>query len=214
MATRPVFVPEMGGKSLVSEIPIDFKWNPGMAPSQKKKNIVALHEAAKQRGLYQLLEISSKSEEEVGRRLSAFSLKLDVGETNAYLECVYQASKVFREGGPYLDLLFVSPREAKKDPRLRNSGDLIRFELEGKHFPLSPKSAFYDWLYIKALVPHLDWIRKRVPYRGFTDIEFNPKRSINCQARAFAELIALQERGELNRAQEDFAYFANLLPAV
>ena len=214
MATRPVFVPENVGKFLVSEVPVDFKWNPGMAPSQKKKNIVALHEAANERGLHQLLEISSKSEEEVGRRLSAFSLKLQVGDVNTYLECAYQGSKVFREGGPYHDLFQVTPREAKKDPRLRSSGDLIRFEFEGEHFPLSPKNAFYDWLYIKALVPHLEWIRERVTHKGFTDIEFNPKKSINCQARAFAELVALEERGEISRAQEDFSYFSSLLPAI
>lgn len=214
MATRPVFVPEAGGEFLVSEVPVDFKWNPGMAPSQKKKNIVALHEAARKKGLYQLLEISSKSEEEVGRRLSAFSLKLDVGDSEAYLECAYQASKVFRDGGPYLDLLLTSPREAKKDPRLRSSGELVRFEFEGKRFPISPKNAFYDWLYIKALVPHLDWIRNRVSYKGFTDIEFNPKKSINCQARAFAELVALQERGEIDRVRKDFSYFSDLLPAI
>lgn len=214
MATRPVFVPENVGNFLVSEIPVDFKWNPGMAASQKKKNIVALHEAAKERGLYQLLEISSKSEEEVGRRLSAFSLKLQVGDITTYLECAYQASKVFRDGGPYHDLLHMTPRDAKKDPRLRGSGDLIRFEFEGQHFPLSPKNAFYDWLYIRALVPHLEWIRERVTHKGFTDIEFNPKKSINCQARAFAELVALEERGKVSKSQEDFSYFSSLLPAI
>mgnify|MGYP000628051707 CR=1 FL=1 len=214
MATRPVFVPQEVGTFLVSEVPIDFKWNPGMAPSQKKKNIAALHLAARERGFKHLLEISSKSEEEVGRRLSAFSLKIKVGDIDTYLECAYQSSKVFREGGPYRDLLHVKPREAKKDPRLQSSGDLVAFDFEGERFPLSPKNAFYDWLYIKALAPHLDWILDRVVYEGFTDIEFNPKKSINCQARAFAELLALSERGKIQEAQQDFSLFASLLPAV
>lgn len=214
MATRPVFVPEEKGQFLVSEVAIDFKWNPGMAPSQKKKNIVALHAAAKEKGLVRLLEISSKSEDEIGRRLSAFNLKLEASTVITYLECAYQGSKAFREGGPYTDLFNVSPRVAKKDPRLRTSGELIHFEFEGKKYPLSPKNAFYDWLYIRTLIPHQVWIREKISYQGFTDIEFNPKKSINCQARAFAELTAIIERGDLERVREDFSYFSDLLRAI
>lgn len=211
MATRPVFVPQKKGRLLVSEVPIDFKWNPGMAASQKKKNIKALHEAAKHRNLDRLLEISSKSEDEVGRRLSAFSLKLQIEDRLIPFECAYQGSKVFRHGGPYTDLFMLLPREAKKDSRLRNSGDLIDFEFLGEKFPLSPKNAFYDWLYIRTLFPHRLWISGKVSYQGYTDIEFNPVKSINCQARAFAELMALADRGQLERASEDFSYFASLL---
>ena len=194
MATRPVFVPQNNGKFLVSEVPIDFKWNPGMAASQKKKNVVALHAAAKSRGLDRLLEISSKSEEEVGRRLSAFSLKLKIGDNEVPLESAYQGSKVFRHGGPYTDIFMLSPRDAKKEPKLRNSGELIGFEFEGEQYPLSPKNAFYDWLYIRTLVRHQSWISENVSYQGFTDIEFNPAKSINCQARAFAELVFRPKR--------------------
>ena len=211
MATRPVFVPLKKGKLLVSEVPIDFKWNPGMAASQKKKNITALHAAAKSRGLDRLLEISSKSENEVGRRLSASSLKLQIGDRAIILECAYQGSKVFRHGGPYTDLFMVLPREAKKDPRLQSSGELIGFEFVGEQFPLSPKNAFYDWLYIRALFPHRLWISEMVSYQGYTDIEFNPVKSINCQARAFAELMTLAGRGQLEKVGEDFFYFSGLL---
>lgn len=214
MATRPVFVPHQDGKMLVSEVPIEFKWHPGMAPVQKKKNIAALHDAARSRGLDYLLEISSKSEEEVGRRLSAFHLKIHDGKHEIFLECAYQGSKVFRNGGPFTDLFSVTPREAKKDPRLRNSGELIRFEIKGKGYPLSPKNAFYDWLYIKSLFSYREWITSKIRYQGYTDIEFNPARSVNCQARAFAELIALADRGQLEQAEKDFSYFANLLSPV
>lgn len=62
------------------------------------------------------LEISTKSEEPLGRKLSAFHLTL-----NHYaLENVFQSAKVFENGGPYLDLLNVAPREAKHDERLKN----------------------------------------------------------------------------------------------
>lgn len=214
MATRPVFLPQKKGKLLISEVSIDFKWNPGMAASQKKKNITALHAAAKSRGFNRLLEISSKSEDEVGRRLSAFSLKLQAGDREIFLECAYQGSKIFRHGGPYTDIFMLLPREAKKDPRLRSSGDLIGFEFEGERFPLFPKNAFYDWLYIRTLFPHRLWINEMISYEGYTDIEFNPAKSINCQARAFAELKALADRGQLEMVGKDFSYFASLLPPV
>jgi hypothetical protein len=212
MATRPVFLPQSIGNRLATEVPIDFKWHAGMAASQKKKNVEALHQAAKLRGLKYILEISSKSEEEVGRRLSAFSLKINIDEENdTYLECAYQGSKVFQNGGPYLDIFSLTPKAAKQDQRLKESGQLIAFEFKGEQYPLSPKNAFYDWLYLKALFPHRDWIRKNVKYDGYTDIEFNPAKSVNCQARAFAELKVLDEEGTLEKAVNEFSYFANLL---
>lgn len=214
MATRPVFVPKKEGRLLISEVPVDFKWSPGMAPSQKKKNVAALHVAARARGLNCLLEISSKSEHEVGRRLSAFSLNLNVEDRAISLECAYQGSKVFRQGGPFTDLFTLSPRQAKKDPRLRSSGELTGFFFMGEKFPLSPKNAFYDWLYIQALYPHRTWINENVSYQGYTDIEFNPAKSINCQARAFAELKALSVRDQLERVAQEFSYFASLLPPL
>ena len=84
----------------------------------------------------------------------------------------------------------------------------------GKCYPLSPKNAFYDWLYIRALLPHQIWVTKNIAFQGFTDIEFNPAKSVNCQARAFAEVIALAQRGQLKKAGEDFSYFAGLLDPI
>lgn len=46
MANRPVFIALGTPSHLVEEVPIEFKWNPGFAPVQKKKNIASLHEAA------------------------------------------------------------------------------------------------------------------------------------------------------------------------
>src|SRR5665647_506740 len=115
MAERPVFIPSESGPRLVQEVLVPFAWIPGMAPSQKMKNVTALHEVARTMGLAPLLEISSKSEREVGRRLSAFSLKVTAGGINTTLESCYQGSKVFENGGPFIDLFNVSSREAKAD---------------------------------------------------------------------------------------------------
>jgi hypothetical protein len=214
MATRPVFVPKEVGPRLVENIPVNFQWHSGMAPSQKKKNIVSLHQAASKLGISNILEISSKSDDRVGQRLSAFSLKITLGKESLPLESVYQASKVFHHGGPFRDILGMSPRDAKRDIRLKSSGNLIAFELEGKRFPLIPPTAFYDWIYIRSLFEHRIWIRENVRFDAFTDIEFNPQKSLNCQARAFAEYVSLDERGLLDKAVSEFEFFAHLLPAV
>jgi len=82
MASRPVFVALGQNSQLVKEVSVDFSWSPGFAPVQKKKNIAALHQAAQSKGLAPLLEVSTKSDERIGQRLSAFNLKIqtEVGE--------------------------------------------------------------------------------------------------------------------------------------
>jgi hypothetical protein len=214
MAERPVFVPVTTGSTLVHEVHVKFPWHPGLAPSQKKKNVDELHRAALARGLTPLLEISSKSDWEVGQRLSAFFLKVEVEGKETTVECAFQGSKVFEGGGPYSDLYWVSSIEAKRDPRLRESGKLIKFHFEGKDYPITPATSFYDWLYFKALFPHREWLRKRESWAGFTDIEFNPERSVNCQARSFAAFIALQRRNLLEQANSSFDKFRSLMQTV
>src|SRR5687768_12039553 len=80
VAERPVFMPSLKPARLVEEIAVSFVWHKGMAPSQKKKNVVELHAAAAKRGISPLLEVSSKSEEKLGQRLSAFNLKVELDE--------------------------------------------------------------------------------------------------------------------------------------
>lgn len=211
MAQRPVFVPAESGSSLVHAVPIEFRWHSGMAAVQKKRNVVELHEKAAERGLSPILEISSKSEREVGQKLSAFQLKVEIDNQLTTLECVFQGSKVFKQGGPFTDLYWASSLEAKRDSRLQASGRLIGFHFEGRDFPLSPPTAFYDWLYIRALFPHRSWLRRLNQCAGFTDIEFNPERSINCQARSCATFVALERRGLLEEATSSFSSFVEIL---
>ncbi|MNS63897.1 hypothetical protein D3C72_970040 [compost metagenome] len=207
MAERPVFVPSTKGSRLVVEVPVEFAWHSGMAPSQKKKNVAELHNAARARGLNNLLEVSSKSDMEIGRRLSAFHQKVLVDGRRVPLESVFQSSKEFEFGGPYTDLLFSEPRDAKRDPRLQDSGRLRRFTFGGQHFPLSPPTVFYDWLYFSAIFPERDWLLRLQKLDGFTDIEFNPSRSVNCQARSCALFVSLETRGLLDEAMSSFESF-------
>lgn len=201
MATRPVFIAEKD-KVLIKEI--EFNWHAGFAPSQKKKSIKELHrnflEVAPSR---RVLEISSKSDIAVGVSLSAFNLLIeDYGKTIPF-ESIFQGSKKFENGGPYLDLMEVSPILAKRDPRLKNSGDLIGFSYKEEEWPNEPKTFFYDFMYIKAVASQPQLLEELVTYDAFTDIEFNPKKSINCQAKAAALLVSLYRQKLLFKAIEN-----------
>jgi hypothetical protein len=212
MAERPVFIPVSGSQELVKEIFFNLAWNPGFAPVQKKKNVMALHEAAARSGWTSLLEISSKSEEKLGQHLSAFHLKVraeNLGEIK--LECAFQGSKVFEKGGPYTDLYLVDPKDAKRDPRLQESGRLTGFRFKDFSFALEPKTIFYDWLYVNAIYPHREWLERLYKYEGFTDIEFNPSKSINCQARSCALFVSLMKNNLLHQAVASPQVFTDLI---
>lgn len=172
-----------------------------MSVSQKQKSIESLHAAIRdQRGVAKILEISSKSLTPLGVRLSAFNLMMPLNGMKLSVEVVYQASKRFQRGGPYTDMLNLSSRDAKTDPRLKDSGALLGFELDGDPWPLEPTTAFYDWLYLSALRANPDLADALMGFEAFTDIEFNPEKSLNCQARSAALYVSLMKEGLLEKA--------------
>ena len=212
MATRPIFIPILDGRLLYKELRVDFEWNPGFAVVQKKKNISAIHLAGREAGLTNILEVSTKSDSELGRRLSAFNLKYTLANGEGVpLECVYQGSKAFEHGGPFHDLYHAQPKDAKRDIRLKKSGNLVAFNLESEPFPTHPKHAFYDWIYIRCVYQHHLWLASKLSYDAFTDIEYNPAKSISCQARSCAILCALLARGQLGFAMKSPANFIQCL---
>lgn len=211
MAERPVFLPTSIQDELVKEVSVTLTWHSGFAEIQKKRNIHSLHDAAARMGYAPLLEVSTKSDDKVGQHLSAFHLKVQSSVGGIPLECAFQGSKVFEHGGPYTDMFMVDPRTAKRDPRLRESGRLLAFEFQETRFPLEPKTAFYDWLYIGAIFPHREWLSCLSRFAGFTDIEFNPDRSINCQARSAALFFSLKSRHLLEGAMESSRTFIQTL---
>lgn len=203
MAERPLFIPATEGLALVRTKHVEFQWFPGMAVSQKQKSVDSLHAAAlKLQGISRVLEVSSKSREELGVALSAFNLTFTTIKHNRTfsVECAYQGSKVFERGGPFVDLFGMTSREAKKDERLRSSGRLTGFRFFGTDWGLEPQTAFYDWLYINALKKQPSVTKQLLEYSAFTDIEFNPERSINCQAYSVALYISLYKRRLLEEA--------------
>ncbi|MDN3399538.1 hypothetical protein QL919_12455 [Psychrobacter sp. APC 3426] len=201
MANRPVFIPGSSNEELVVVENLDFEWFAGFSVAQKKKSVESLHCAFKEKYPNKsVLEISSKSESELGIMLSAFNLQIDLlNGHKASVESLYQSSKVFQEGGPYDDIRYKSSLEAKRDERLKNSGDVVAFEHKGDRWGIEPKTAFYNWLYLNVLNLNSELKNQVLEYDAFTDIEFNPKKSFSCQANAIALYVALRR----NKILED-----------
>lgn len=204
MASRPIFIPT-NTFPYVEEKLVEFKWHSGFAVSQKQKSISEFHNTATDLKLcISPLEISSKSEIDLGKSLSAFNLKITLeNKKQISLENVFQAAKMFQNGGPFSDLLYVSPLEAKRDIRLKESGDLVGFKGKYKIWPLEPKTLFYDWIYINALYRNPVLAENLTKYDSFTDIEFNPSKSFNCQARSAALYLGLKNANLLEQVLTD-----------
>lgn len=211
MTVRPIFLPNQESVGVL-EKPVDFKWHKGMAASQKKKSIVELHQSAKSLGITRVLEVSSRSEVSLGVSLSAFNLLITTRKHGKKftVETAFQGSKVYERGGPFVDLFGLDSRSAKKDIRLKESGNLIAFRFFNKEFPLIPRTYFYDWIYINALIQQDSLLGSIQEYDGYSDIEFNPKKSINCQAHSVALYRSLEHNGMLNIALESPESFLDI----
>ncbi|MFQ6930760.1 hypothetical protein DW944_09980 [Eubacterium ventriosum] len=214
MANRPVYH-SITKAPYYEAIDVTFKFYSGFSVAQKQKSIQSLH---KQYSMlypdHAILEISSKSTSKLGVSLSAFNLNIKTKSSIFSVECAFQSSKVFENGGPYTDLLQKSSREAKRDPRLRESGKLISFQCFNMLFPLEPKDYFYNWLYVNTLNQNKDLAKEIVKYDSFSDIEFNPQKSINCQAKAAAIFVSLYKQNLLTKALESRAKFLEVVYGV
>lgn len=190
----------------------------------------------------EILEVSTASHDYyLGQALSAMNLIFTdphTGESHP-LENWFQSSKVYikdgKERGPYKELLdvrlakrYINPHPDKKtieqfdgDPLFERIQDEIGgasmscFRLFGEDYPLLPRSAFYDYLYISALCQpqNRELAEGLLDYRVFTDIMFNPgtgkTRRFNTQARSCAIFVALSKRGALKKDVPAFERFVS-----
>lgn len=221
---RLVFFAE-GVSRYYEEIPVRFIWHMGMSWQVRQRSVNSMHEAiSKNFPNKNILEASTKSTYySLGKSLSAFNLTFD----GVPVENIFQSSKVFNDGGPYLELLDMDPAGAKRDPKIKidkNHPDrrLVGFRYDDKDFPTEPKSMFYDYIYIKALCQHPELAQKVLAYDAFTDIEFNQKKPysndkgpFNCQARALAIYVGLVRRNRLQDYLDDPSNLtAEIYPSV
>lgn len=217
MATRPVFVSRETGSALVQVALVEFTWHAGMARSRKQMSIRSLHEAVRANlAGARILEVSSASESPLGEGLSAFNLTFHTRgrEREIAVECAFQGAKVFESGGPFTDLMDAKPLDAKRDPRLQSSGRLIGFRFSGHDWALEPPTAFYDWVYINALNLREELAEAAMAYDTFTDIAFNPAKSINCQAGSVALYVSLRRRNLLQEALKSRDRYLSIISGV
>lgn len=190
----------------------------------------------------EILEVSTASHDyDVGQALSAMNLiYTDPVTSESYpLENWFQSSKVFikegKERGPYRELLdaklakrYINPHPDKKtieqlkdDPLFEmiqseiNESKMSCFKLSGKEYPLIPRSAFYDYLYVSALCQpqNRTLAEGLMGYRIFTDIMFNPgngkTKRFNTQARSCAIYVALNKRRQFDEGPLGFSQFVD-----
>jgi hypothetical protein len=214
MAERPLFIPQSHGPILVRTQMVAFTWHSGFAVTQKRKSIRSLHDTAVAAGhCRNPLEVSTRSADPLGVALSAFKLTAlrDCQGRAASVETAWRCSRVFEQGGPFTDLLFAAPQQAKEDSRSGESGALVRFDWLGDAWDPEPHSGLYDWLYLNALHREPALAEQAQAYDAFTDIDFNPDRS--CQAYALALYCALAGRGLLPKALASKQSFLRVLSA-
>lgn len=145
-----------------------------------------------------LLEVSSKSIEDIGIKASAFNLKIKTIKGHLFcVEQVFQSSKVYKKAGSQNYLLekgYSSTEMKQKLRKIDTNDSMTKYSSFGHDYPLEPKTLFYNWLYINALNQNPEVAKEILEYEAFTDIEFNPKRSFNCQAEACAIYVSLVKR--------------------
>lgn len=209
MANRPVFISDPNGMTPYKVEHLDFKYYSGFNISQKRKSIESLHnEYLKKYPKGNILEISSYSSCPLGVQLSAFNLKVMGKEGRLYsVESIFQSSKVFERGGPFTDILFKTSLEAKKDERLKSSGNLIGFKFHNVNYPIEPKTFFYNWIYLNVLNFHPELWEQIITYNAFTDIGFNPQKQYNCQAESVAIFVGLIQRKKFKESMKSLENF-------
>jgi type I restriction enzyme M protein len=128
------------------------------------------------------------------------------------VESVYHSSKVFEDGSCYEFLIDYSARDAKRFIRENVIGkrELKCYRYNGENIPLSPRTLFYDYIYIKALMQTPNLSKKLCDYDIFTDIEFNEKKGVNCQARACAIYSYMLRTGTVEKYMKSIKTFEKI----
>ena len=205
MATKMCF--KVNEKKVFDEEVVAFTYVKGMAFSQKVKNVLSFHKSIQEQfPECKVLEISTKSGSSLGVALSAFNLTLD----GCPVECLYHASKVFEDGTSFEFLKGYAPRDAKRYLRENGMKSLKCYRYNGKEIPLSTGTLFYDYIYIRALMQHPEVSSSLINYDLFTDIEFNEKKGLNCQARSCAIYSYMLRTGTVDLYMDSMESFEKI----
>ncbi|WP_140939263.1 DarT1-associated NADAR antitoxin family protein [Apilactobacillus micheneri] len=212
MAKREVFLVSSKNEFLKEQVQFDWA---RMKDKQQRKQISVknLHNAYLQYNEHsQILEVSTASQNKLGKAASAFNLDIKTTHGIFTVEQLFQASKNFELSGTNEKLLYGSSQQAKKSVKHKQKNDrLINFKLFGHAYPLTPKTLFYNYLYCNAMWQNPELAMQIVKYDVFTDINFNDKYGINCQAEACSIFTSLCRKLELEKALSSFNNFKKLV---
>lgn len=213
MVVRPVFAPMRDKIGVIEFDSEPFVWHPGFSLSQKYKNVEELHAAIVKKDSNQRpLEISSRSNNSLGVSLSAFNLGIWREGKLLSVESVYQASKVFAENiGPHPQWYSDNPRNVRSRIQHINEA-LVGYKLGHDEWGLNPTRAFYDWVYCRVLHKNEKLVGGLEDYTCFTDIAFNPQKSLNCQAYAMSLYLSLVANGVIVEALSSKDAFLSFHP--
>ena len=167
MAIRPIYISTNIPDTPFMKVDISFEWIKGMSYKQKCKRRDSMLKAIANMKLYNIdsvLEVSTKSNKELGVNLSALNLTIPLksGKVKT-VEEIYQASKI-----------------------LDSNNHIKEFRFHNTVFEKDPYSMYYDYIYMLGLYMHKEYHEELSKYSIFTDIEFNPNKQLNTQARAAA----------------------------
>ena len=161
----------------------------------------------------QVLEISSRSDEPLGRSLSAMRLRAaDTDDVRGLpVESIYQAAKCYGDQGPDEQPLPNGFDAKRRDRERRGAGALAGFEHDGRFWPATSGSAFYDRLWIKAAGAAAGEDPASLHgYAAFSDQFHRPGQAVACQARAAAMLVGLDRAGQLDTVVDADKWAATL----
>ena len=111
MTKRPIFITSGDIKNPVIERNIEFDWVKGLSYTQKCKRREEFHKAISKFFSWDtILEVSTKSNVDIGIKQSALNLKFNYNNIIESVENVYQTSKIILNniivGFKYQDIVF------------------------------------------------------------------------------------------------------------
>lgn len=197
MAVRKVYLP-LAEYPYAKEVSVTFPWSNG----SKHQNIQAVLDTF--HDVYPdvpALEVSLASSQPEGIGAAAMKLPFHLAGSDQTVPVgiVYEAAKVFENGGPYVELLQCSRQKVQKDARLQKSGKCVGYRLEDAEFPAEPHPyAFFNWLYGCALRQNPEKADGVLKFGAFADLELgSSKKDRNSPARAAAVYAGLAAAGKL-----------------
>ena len=205
MAVRKVFL-SLTEYPYVKEISVTFPWLNGAKQQNVQAVLDAFHDVYPD---VPALEVSLASSQPEGVGAAAMKLPFCLKtQQDVPVGMVYEASKVFADGGPYPELLQLPSQKRGKNRPQPKDGKCIGYRLEETDYPVQPYPyAFFNWLYGCTLRRNPEQAGRVLKFGAFSDLDLgSSKKDRNSPARAAAVYAGLAAAGKLD-CYESFEAF-------